>query len=434
MSNCIRTGLTFVTLAVSTALWASAQPVLPDTPAGRTLKAWLEAFNSGDRARMESYLKTFDPKRPLDIQMNFHNQTGGFDLLSIEKSERTYIEFRVKEKNGPTTAIGRLDVKDADPAAVATFGVFAVPPGVTITTFVVDAAARRRAIDGAVAMLNESYVFPDVARKIESVVRVRENAGEYDTLNNGIAFAEKLTADLREVSHDKHLSVSFSPVILPKEPRPGGPDPAAMRGRLERNNCGFEKVEWLPRNIGYLKFNMFASPEFCGPTATAAMNFLANVDALIIDLRENGGGDPKMVAFICSYLFDQRTHLNDLYKRKEDKTEEFWTNPDVPGKHLGGSKPVFVLTAKRTFSGGEEFAYNLKNLKRATIVGETTGGGAHPVSGHRIEDHFIIGVPFARAVNPISKTNWEGTGVEPDIKVPAADALETAKKLALEKK
>lgn len=104
----------------------------------------------------------------------------------------------------------------------------------------------------------------------------------------------------------------------------------------------------------------------------------------------------------------------------------------MPGKRLD-DKPVYVLTSKDTFSGAEEFSYNLKNLKRATLVGETTGGGAHPVSGHRIDDHFMIGVPYARAINPISKTNWEGTGVEPDVKVPAADALTTAEKLSLEK-
>jgi C-terminal processing protease CtpA/Prc len=137
-----------------------------------------------------------------------------------------------------------------------------------------------------------------------------------------------------------------------------------------------------------------------------------------------------MVAYICSYLFAERTHLNDLYNRKEDKTTECWTR-DVPGPRLT-KQPVFVLTSKRTFAGAEEFTYNLKNLKRATIIGETTGGGAHPVSGHRIDDHFSIGVPFARAINPISKTNWEGTGVEPDIKVPANEALEVAKKMAAE--
>jgi hypothetical protein len=420
-------------LTLFTALCASAQPTFPDTPAGRTAKAWLEAFNSGDRARIEAYIQKFDPSRPIENQMTFRNQTGGFDLLSIEKSEPAHIEFRVKEKGGTTTAIARLDVKDSDPATVVSFGVRAIPPGVTDADFKIDAAARQRAIDGAAAMLNEFYVYPDAAKKMEESIRARQKAGEYDSITNGDAFAEKLTADLRAVSHDKHLGVNFSPAVLPKGPPPGGPDMAAMRRQLERSNCAFEKAERLPPNIGYLKFNGFANPEICGPTASAAMNFLAHVDALIIDLRENGGGDPKMVAYISSYLFDERTHLNDLYNRKEDKTEEFWTKPDVPGKKLGSSKPVFVLTASRSFSGAEEFTYNLKNLKRATIVGETTGGGAHPVSGHRIDDHFMIGVPFARAINPISKTNWEGAGVEPDVKVSAAEALEVAKKLAVKK-
>jgi C-terminal processing protease CtpA/Prc len=144
---------------------------------------------------------------------------------------------------------------------------------------------------------------------------------------------------------------------------------------MERDNCGFRKVEILPGNIGYLKFDMFADASFCGPTVVAAMNFLAHVDAIIFDLRENGGGDPKMVALVLSYLFDQPTHVNDLYNRKDDATTQYWTLPFVPGIRLG-SAPAFVLIAKRTFSGAEEFTYDLKNLKRATIVGETTGGGA----------------------------------------------------------
>ena len=131
---------------------------------------------------------------------------------------------------------------------------------------------------------------------------------------------------------------------------------------------------------------------------------------------------------ISSYLFDKPTHLNDLYNRKEDFTTQYWTLPYVPGNTLA-DKPAFVLTSKSTFSGAEEFTYNLKNLKRATIVGETTGGGAHPVDGHRIDDHFMIGVPFARAVNPISKKNWEGTGVEPDVPVKASEALDKAEEL-----
>lgn len=162
------------------------------------------------------------------------------------------------------------------------------------------------------------------------------------------------------------------------------------------------------------------------------MNFLAHVDAIIFDLRTNGGGDPKMVAFIASYLFDQPTHLSDIYNRREDSTTQYWTSPYVPGPRLANT-PAFILTSKNTFSGAEDFAYNLKIPKRATVIGETTGGGAHPVGGHRIDDHFSIGVPFARSINLTTKTNWEGTGVEPDVKVPVADALDTATKLALEK-
>jgi len=170
--------------------------------------------------------------------------------------------------------------------------------------------------------------------------------------------------------------------------------------------------------------------ELGGETAAAAMNLLANTDALIIDLRKNGGGDPAMVQLVCSYLFSQRTHLNDIYSRPDNRTEEFWTKTDMPGKPYG-DKPVFVLTSSRTFSGAEEFSYNLKNLNRATIVGETTGGGAHPVNARRLGKDFLIMVPFARAINPITKTNWEGTGVKPDVEVPAAQALKVAHLLAV---
>lgn len=410
-------------------------PTIPDTPAGHALQAWLDAFNSGDRARIQAYLTKYQPTHTVDETMAFRDQTGGFQLLAIDKSERLHIEFRVKEAAGTTNAIGKMNVKDADPAEVTSFGLRAIPPGMTAADMAmkIDAATRVRVIDGAIANLNEFYVFPETAKKMEEALLERLKRGEYDGVVDGDAFATLLTEHLQAVSHDKHLRVNFSPAPPPKgEP---GQDPEAeaqMRTRIERDNCAFEKAERLSSNIGYLKFNAFLDPAICGPTAIAAMNFLGNVDAIIFDLRDNGGGDPKMIALISTYLFKDPTHLNDLYNRKEDSTSQFWTLPYVPGKRLTG-KPAFVLTSKRTFSGAEEFSYNLKNLKRATIIGETTGGGAHPVSGHRIDDHFMIGVPFAKAVNPISKTNWEGTGVEPDVKVPAAEALDVAKKMAAEK-
>jgi hypothetical protein len=415
---------------------APAPPTIPDTPAGHTLKAWLEAFNSGDRAQLDAYLHKYDPGKPVDREMEFRGMTGGFDLLQIVKSEPLHLEFLVKERRSETRAIGKLDVKEGDPAVVADFGLRALPPGTSVSdlSFKIDAATRARVIDGAIAQLNESYVFPETAKKMGDLVKSKQKKGDYDSITDGGAFAKMLTDNFQEVSHDKHLNVDFSPAPMPKRPE-GPPDADAIaryRKDMERMNCGFDKVEILSGNVGYLKFNFFADPEVCGPTAVAAMNFLANVDAIIFDLRENGGGDPKMVAFISTYLFSEATHLNDLWERKGDVTHQYWTLPYVPGKRLDG-KPAYVLTSKETFSGGEEFCYNLKNLKRATLIGETTGGGAHPVSGHRIDDHFMIGVPFARAINPISKTNWEGTGVEPDVKVSAADALATAQKLAAEK-
>jgi len=423
----------FILLVSSACAWPQT-PAIPDTPAGHTLQAWLDAFNSGDRARIQAYIAKYEPTGAVDETVGFREQTGGFDLLGIDKSERLHIEFRVKEKASPTTAVGKIDVSDADPAVVTSFGLRAIPPGMTAAdmNMKIDAATRARVIDGVVANLNEFYVYPESAKKMEEALRERQKKGAYDAVTDGEKFATMLTDGLQQVSHDKHLHVMFSPEVLPKgEPKRTPDDEARMRTELERDNCAFEKVERLPSNIGYLKFNAFLDPVICGPTAMAAMNFLGNVDAIIFDLRANGGGDPKMIAFISTYLFGEPTHLNDLYNRKEDSTTQYWTMPYVPGKRLTG-KPVFVLTSKRTFSGAEEFSYNLKNLKRATIIGETTGGGAHPVSGHRVDDHFMIGVPFAKAVNPISKTNWEGTGVEPDVKVPAVEALDVAKKMAAE--
>jgi retinol-binding protein 3 len=414
------------------------QATVPDGPAGQTLAAWLRAFNSGDRAQMEEYCQKYDANQSADGMMSFRNMTGGFELIQVVEGERLHLKFLVKERNSDTQAIGSLDVKDAEPAEVVQFGLRAIPPGTSISdlTFKVDAATRSRIIDASIAQLNESYVFPEVAKKMEVAVRARQKQGEYDAINDGNAFAAKLTENFQEVSHDKHLRVDYSPAKIPDRPldaKPSPKDKAQYRQQMEHMNCGFEKLEHLDGNIGYVKFNMFADPDVCGPTAVAAMNFLGYADAIIFDLRENGGGDPKMIALISTYLFEQPTHLNDLWERKDNSTHQYWTLPYVPGKRLEG-KAVYILTSKQTFSGAEEFSYNLKNLKRATLIGETTGGGAHPVSGHRIGDHFTIGVPFARAINPISKTNWEGTGVEPDVKVPAAEALATAERLAHDQK
>jgi retinol-binding protein 3 len=419
-------GLLYVTASADTKTAA-----IPDTPAGHMLSMWLEAFNTGDRARMEAFASAHAPTLPIEGGMRIFADTGGFDIVEIEKSEETRVIFRAKWKTGSAEDIGTLALKEQDPAVIAALWFQTVPSGANWEDVHLDAASRGRVIDAAIKALDESYVFPDVAKRMDSTLRTRQKEGAYNSIVGGQAFAAKLTDDLRDVSHDKHLRVRFSPVVLPEgEPpgRPRKPDPTT-RERLATQNCGFEKAEHLPPNIGYLKFNFFADSDLCGSTAVAAMNFLGDSQVVIFDLRDNHGGDPGMVAFIASYLFSERTHLTDIYDRPKNTTVQSWTSPYVPGKSLAAAK-VFVLTSKSTFSGGEEFCYDLKNLKRATLIGEATGGGAHLVGPHRIDDHFSIDVPFGRAINPISKTDWEGTGVVPDVPVPADEALTEALKRA----
>lgn len=300
----------------------------------------------------------------------------------------------------------------------------------------IDAAARTQVIDGILKRLNESYVFPEVAKKMEQSIRERVDKKEYDQITSAKQFATTLTNNLQAISNDKHLRVRYSHESIPERgPRsePTAEEREQRRRDLNWMNHGFVKVERLRGNIGYLEFVNFMDPELGADTVAAAMNFVNSTDALIIDLRGNGGGSPHMVALICSYLFGpEPVHLNDLYWREGNRTDEFWTRKEVAGKRYL-NKDVYVLISKRTFSGAEEFTYNLKNLKRATIVGETTGGGAHPGGGFRISEHFGMFVPTGRAISPITKTNWEGTGVTPDVSVPTDQAFVVARLMALKK-
>jgi retinol-binding protein 3 len=409
-----------------------AQVSVPDTPAGHTLQAWLDAFNSGDRAKIENYVNTIDHSMPADGMLTFRNRTGGFDLLSIESSEPLHIRFRVKEKASDTTGLGNLVVKDGHPPTVDMFGLRVIPPGVKVENVIVDAALRQKVIDGIGSNLNQFYVDAPLAKQMADALTAHLKAGDYDKLSDGDVFAAQLLKDLQGISHDRHLRVDFSPYKMPPQHEPTPEDEAQFHQQMEHENCAFDKVEILPNNIGYIKFDGFMDASFCGSTVVAAMGFVAHTDALIFDIRQNGGGQPAMVTMIASYLFDHPTHLIDIYNRHEDTTTQNWTLSYLPGPRLT-KQPVFVLTSKRTFSGAEEFAFDLKNQKRATIVGETTGGGAHPVAPHIVADYFMVGVPFAKSLDPVTKTNWEGTGVAPDVSVPADGALETAEKLANEK-
>lgn len=299
----------------------------------------------------------------------------------------------------------------------------------------IDAAKRAQVIEELLRSLNKSYVFLETAKSMETDVRQRLKNEEYENITSAKEFAKKLTGDLQMVSRDKHLRVSFSfePIPVKKQNNePTDEEKAANLFFQNRFNSGFERVERLDGNIGYIDLRHFYDPESGAETIQAAMNFVANTDALIVDLRQNGGGDPEMLPLICSYFFgDKPVRLSDLYYREINKTIEYWTKPNVPGKKYGVDKPVYILTSNYTFSGAEAFAYDLKNLKRALIIGETTRGGANPGETFRLTENFAVFIPTGRAVNPITKTNWEGTGVAPDVAVPKEQALKTAYIMAL---
>jgi hypothetical protein len=298
------------------------------------------------------------------------------------------------------------------------------PPGPDAT---IDAATRTAVVDGAIGHLRSAYVFADVAEKMADAIRSRASKKEYDAITSARAFADTLTKHLQEVSKDKHLRVMYSADGFPQRKGPPPPEERArMLAEERRRNFGFQRVDRLDGNVGYIELLGFSGTPEASETAVAAMNFAAGTDALVFDLRRNGGGSPAMIGLISSYLFDDVVHLNDFYIRETDQRRQFWTSPHVQGRRYGREKPVYVLTSARTFSAAEEFTYNLKNLKRATIVGETTGGGAHPGGVRRITDQFAIWVPNGRAINPVTKTNWEGTGIEPHVKVEAAKALQAA--------
>jgi hypothetical protein len=289
----------------------------------------------------------------------------------------------------------------------------------------------REIVTKAMELLRANYVFPDQAERAAAAIGAKLEAGEYDDLDE-ITLTDRVTDDLQEILGDKHLRLRLGggPGPRPEPEKP--PDREKMRKMGRLDNFGIHRVERLEGNVGYLDVRRVAVAANAGPAIAAAMELIAGTYALLIDLRRNGGGAPDGVVFWCSYLFDGKpTHLNDIFRADTGETTQFWTLPYVPGTRYP-DRPVYVLTSGRTFSGGEDFAYTLQALGRAQVVGETTGGGAHPTRPFPISPAVHIGIPFARSVNPVTGTNWQGTGVVPDLATTAEQAYAVAYARALE--
>jgi hypothetical protein len=290
------------------------------------------------------------------------------------------------------------------------------------------AGERRDIVQALERNLQANYVFPDVAERVARALDGKSSKGGYAAADNTEAFADALSQDLRNLSTDLHFRVYFDPEFRQDSTPDSIPTAQEMeKQRVEVLQLGFgiQRVERLPGNVGYIELRGFGPTEFVAPAYTSALGLLAGTDALIVDLRRNGGGQPSSVQYLMSHFFAQgdERHLNDIYTRPTDSTQQYWTIPSVSVRYL---KPVYVLTSARTFSGGEECAYDFQTQKRATLVGEPTGGGANPVDHFSIGHGLVASIPTGRAINPVTHANWEHVGVKPDIATPAAQAQQVA--------
>ncbi len=277
---------------------------------------------------------------------------------------------------------------------------------------------------------DQYYVYPAIAAEVRSYLFGKLKTGQYEGFGNLESLTSQLARDLREVSEDGHVAVCPSGLFgcLCAD---GDTLSDRQKREAARRNYGFVEVRRLPGNVGYLKFNHFTHPSIAGPTATAAMQFLANSDAVIIDLRDNNGGEEAMVQFLLAYFFEDQKHLLDVYNNRDELIEQSWTCAYVPGRKMCETA-LFVLVSSHTGSGAEAFAFDLQCLKRATLVGETTQGIAHMPKIFDLTDYGVrIHVPYARPANPITKTSWEKSGVKPDIEVADDQALSVAHREAI---
>ncbi|MES2459493.1 MAG: S41 family peptidase [Armatimonadota bacterium] len=312
------------------------------------------------------------------------------------------------------------------------------------SAFEFDTASRAEVIDALMSTLTAHYVFPDKAAEYTEYLLTRREAGAYDTLAKPQEFCHALTVDLQQASRDRHLVILWRPEERTLGTSSGAEDvdveeQAKQRERQERRerqqaaegNHGFRKVEILSGNIGLITLSGFGDPQYGGDTAVAAMRFVSNTNGLIFDVRGNMGGDGRMVILLCSYLCPgNQWDLSGYYSRKVGRLEPSWTMPYVPGPYYE-KKPVYVLTGPLTFSAGELLAYDLQALKRATVVGEVTGGAAHGAEFHPLPYGCDALISFSAPTNPLTGGNWEAVGVQPDIAVPEAQAMGLAHRHAL---
>lgn len=373
------------------------------------------------RAYADRFRSLFPMELHIDMAISAQTDVPDMQLRKVELDEETRFMGYFQSARDQNWLKVSVEVEAADPHRILGIQLKKSGGPIVGAGSVVTAKTRNCILSSVGSLMDRHYVFPRLGKEAREVLAEVAASGAYDDVESLSEIARRLTLELQRITGDKHIRVfserSSSDVGEPSK------EPAT-------DSTGFAASSVLAGNIGYIDTRFFAPVPIAMPGVEAAMKLIESTDAIIFDMRKNCGGSADGVRYLCSFLFDHATHLNSLYWRQGDRIDEYWTLSSVAGKKRP-KVPVFVLTSERTFSGAEEFAYNLQTQKRATIVGETTGGGANPGDTYEVVAGLEIFVSGGRAINPITGTNWEGTGVTPDVSVPSNQALTKAIHLAM---
>lgn len=286
----------------------------------------------------------------------------------------------------------------------------------------IDRAFVRETVESVASVVTREYFDVSVGARVDASLRQWLSEGRYANAETLESLAAMLTSDLLAATQDKHLAVSVVPAASVAPP-PSQTSDASRELGARRSNFGIQRVEVLAGNVGYLNVTAFYRPEEARNAISNAMRFLQYTDALILDMRSNSGGSADTAALLASYLFaTAKLPLFEIIPRSGQEGRWYATeSPPLPGRN--GTRLVYVLTAERTFSAGEGFAFILQERRRAEVIGERTAGAANPGRPYAVSAGLELTVPNGQVRAAVSGRNWEGVGVIPDVRVTASDAL-----------
>ena len=403
---------------------------LPKTSAGQCAVEFFDAFNSDNSEKLRAYYQKYRTasylqNNPIEKSIAFFKK--GFKLfglltpVDIAQSTESEIIILCRSQRMESLIQTRFVMNDDKPPHLKVLTIDRLNVTKPDEYTLIDDKVVRSTIDSVAKILREQYVYPQKGEQIASTLERCYAQGRYAEYTDGVAFASKVSDDLRAIGEDLHLGLWYGKPPEDKEITEIN-DKAAANA-----NYGFSKTEILLNNIGYITIDMFHHSEEARAIAVKELEKVADCGALVFDIRHNGGGSPELIGLIASYFFDEPTLLGSRYSRiHEDEVKEFYSFERVPGKRFDEDVPVYILTSDYTCSAAEVFAICLQELKRARIVGEATCGGAHTVIQSAVNDKFWMNIPYGRAMGPVSGRDWEGVGVIPDVEVPAEEALDAA--------